>query len=264
MLNVLRTVIPLIVSTVLALALTVVAPNLIAPSSFNSDVAPWEAFFSTFGLLYAIIAGFLLVTVLGRHSDLSNACEGELNAVEDVRDFLVYVDGDQEAELHEVKRQLYEYVCSVANEEWPVMTKKGWMSSDTSKELYDVMKAVDKIQVTNESDRVSLQAIMHKIADLTSLRTQRLSLAKQSLPPRLRWLTALMSVILVVALILIGGRNTYLHMGMVASVSFSTHLLYLIIADLDDPFKGSWNIDKRPFEEVKKRFESELNLVAKG
>ncbi len=257
MANLFRTFLPLLFSTALALALAFMAPDWIQPTGYNSNAAPWEAFFSTFGLLYAIIAGFLLVTVLGRHGDLSDACESELNAVEDIRDFLVYLDGDQEIAKANVKKKLYEYVRSVSEKEWPAMVKKNWMNSDTSEELYNVMRAVDKIIVTNESDRVSLHSVMQKISDLTSLRTKRISLSNQKLPSRLRWLIGLMSLLLVIAIILVGGTNPFLHIGMVVSISVSVHLLYLIITDLDKPFTGVWNIDKRSLEEVKKAFEDE-------
>lgn len=259
MLNFLRTLFPLLISTSIVLALTFMAPDYIESTGFHSDAAPWEAFFSTFGLLYAIIVGFLLVTVLNRYGALVDAHEEELNAVEDVRDFLVYLDGDQDVAIANVKRELSGYIHSVSEKEWPAMVKKGWMNSDTSSELYNVMRAVDKIIVTNESDRVSLESIMAKVSDLTSLRTRRISLSNQRLPSRLNLLIGFMSLALISAMILVGGKNVILHMAMVGTISFSVHLLHMIITDLDRPFAGIWKIDKRPLDELKKTFDHNLS-----
>jgi hypothetical protein len=43
-------------------------------------------------VIYAIVAGFLLMGVVRRYSSLSNAIEAELNAVECLRDYLVYLN----------------------------------------------------------------------------------------------------------------------------------------------------------------------------
>ena len=257
MFKMLKTVFALSISVGGVLVLTFIASDYI---SFSAQGGPdhWDSFFSVFGMLYAIISGFLLVDVLGRYNDLSNTFEGELNAVEDVRDFLIYVDGEQDAVKLEVKKRLSAYIRSISRKEWPAMIKGKALNSDTSEELYNVMKAVDKIEVTNESDRVALGSLIDRISDLTTLRTKRISLANQKLPSRLKLLTFFMSVILVLGMILVGAKELSLHMGMVGSVTFAVHLLYMIIVDLDKPFNGTWRIDKTPLDAVEKAFESEF------
>ncbi len=221
----------------------------------------WDSFFSVFGMLYAIISGFLLVDVLGRYNDLTNTFEAELNAVEDVRDFLVYVDGNQDDVKLEVKRRLADYISSVSEREWKAMERGIPLNSDTSKELYGIMQAVDRIEVTNESDRVALASLIDKISDLTTLRTKRISLANQRLPTRLKLLTLFMSFILVLGMVFVGAKEFYLHVSMVGSVTFAVHLLYMIITDLDRPFNGVWNLDKAPLDAVEEAFQKEFESI---
>jgi uncharacterized membrane protein len=64
--------------------------NILKRFTIATDVSSWSSFFNVFGVIFAIIAGFLLVTVLSRYSNLNQTIEDELNAVESVRDFLVY------------------------------------------------------------------------------------------------------------------------------------------------------------------------------
>ncbi len=81
------------------------------------DVSAWGSFFNVFGVIYAIVAGFLLITVLNRYSSLSQIIEDELNAVESIRDFLVYFESNQQEAVRDMKRSLAGYVKGIATVE---------------------------------------------------------------------------------------------------------------------------------------------------
>jgi uncharacterized membrane protein len=85
--KVMRIIIPLLVSGAVAAIILSLVKDYVQYKEIYEDVAAWSAFFSVFGIVYAIVAGFLLVTVLSKYSDLSQAIENELNAIETVRDF---------------------------------------------------------------------------------------------------------------------------------------------------------------------------------
>lgn len=257
-----RTFFPLLFSVTVMVALTWCLwsmNNMVHPSHWTGGKStPWEEFFSVFGMVYAILSGFLLVDVLNRFNKLSETMEDELNAVEDIRDFLLYIDGGQDETIHRIKKELYEYVYSVSQREWERMQRLTKLSSDTSKELYDVMKAVNQIQVTNESDRIALQSLIQKLSNVTNFRTKRICLARQKLPTRLKLLLLFISVMLVTFFLLMGAGTMWMHMMMVGSITVSVHLLYMIISDLDYPFQGIWQIDKTPLDELVRNLEREF------
>ena len=218
--------------------------------SVSGGLAPWEEFYSVFGMIYAIVSGFLLVEVLNRFNKLSEVVEAELNAISDVRDFLLYVDGQNESK-QAVKKELQEYVHSVATVEWQTMNDDyAVLNSDTSKELYDVMHAVNRVQVNNESDREALHFLMAEMSSITSLRTERISIANQQLPPRLKHLLIYMSVVLVAAFVINAGMEAWIHCFMVGSITACVHLLYIVIAELNTPFTGLWTISVNPLVEL--------------
>lgn len=262
--SIVRTIVPLMITVGLAIFAALNVGNYLVFSGKIQEIAPWESFFSVFGMSYAIIAGFLLLDVLRRFSDLSQTFEAELNAVEDVRDFLVYVDGGQEEAKSQIRKELLEYVRSVSEDEWKDMPDpKKPVNSDTSKELYDVMEAVNKLEVTNPSDSVALRSLIEKLSDITSFRTRRIALAKERLPVRLKLLLAFMSTTIVAVFILLSLKANIIHLIMVGAVTFSVHLLYMIVTDLDEPFTGHWNIDKAPLDQVKHEFEAEFGKSEK-
>ncbi len=216
----------------------------------SRGLAPWEEFYSVFGMIYAIVSGFLLVEVLNRFNKLSEVVEAELNAISDVRDFLLYVDGQEDIK-RSVKKELQEYVHSVATVEWRTMNDDyAVLNSDTSKELYDVMHAVNTVEVNNESDREALHFLISEMSSITSLRTERISIANQQLPPRLKHLVIYMSMVIVAAFIINAGMEPWIHCFMVGSITACVHLLYIVIADLNTPFTGLWTISVNPLIEL--------------
>ena len=246
---------PIILSTLAAMSVAfwLNVGGYTAPVSKN--LAPWEEFYSVFGMIYAIVSGFLLVEVLNRFNKLSEVVEAELNAISDVRDFLLYVDG-QEDTKQSVKKELQEYVHSVATVEWKTMNDDyAVLNSDTSKELYDVMYAVNQVQVHNESDREALHFLMSEMSSITSLRTERISIANQQLPPRLKHLLIYMSIVLVAAFVINAGMEPWIHCFMVGSITACVHLLYIVIADLNTPFTGLWTISVGPLIELSLTFD---------
>ncbi len=241
---------PIIVSTLAAMSIALWLNVGDYTASVSKGLAPWEEFYSVFGMIYAIVSGFLLVEVLNRFNKLSEVVEAELNAISDVRDFLLYVDGQEDIK-QSVKKELQEYVHSVATVEWSTMNDDyAVLNSDTSKELYDVMHAVNKVEVNNESDREALHFLISEMSSITSLRTERISIANQQLPPRLKHLLVYMSVVLVAAFIINAGMEPWIHCFMVGSITACVHLLYIVIADLNTPFTGLWTISVSPLIEL--------------
>ena len=253
---------PLLAVAVVSACLVVVSRSYFRYDGIVEDVSAWGAFFTVFGVTYAIVAGFLLVTVLNRYSALSQTIEDELNAVESIRDFLVYFGGDQHTPAQELKTALARYTKAVATTEWQEMADPAIpCNSDTSEELYEIMRCAGKICVADDRDLSILSAVITSSSDLAKMRTRRIALANERLPLRLRLLLLFMSVALASAFLALGVRSLGTHVFMTVALSVSVYLIYWVIEDLDHPFYGIWNIDRTPLDELVKRFESETSSV---
>jgi hypothetical protein len=247
---------PLVISAILITFVGLMLRGQVKYEGLVTDLSSWSSFFTVFGVIFAIVAGFLLVTVLNRYSNLNQTIEDELNAVESVRDFLVYLDDHQQIEIDKIKHALLNYVTSVANTEWAEMSAPRIpMNSDTSEELYEVMRSGKRIKVSEERDSIVLSALIETISDITKLRTKRIALANERLPPRLRALMLFMSTTLVGGFVFLGVQGIFAHVYMLVTLTVSIHLLYMVIEDLDHPFYGVWNISCAPLDDLVKRFE---------
>jgi len=257
--KIIRTVVPLAISGLLAGWMAVVLTGRVQYAGIVEDLSSWNFFFNVFGVVYAIVAGFLLLTVLNRYSALSRVIEDELNAVESIRDFLVYLRDDQHEASTRMKRALARYVRSLSENEWGQMSDpSAAMNSDTSEELYEVMRSGKAIQADGSADRIALTAIVENVSEVTKLRTRRIALSNERLPSRLKMLMVFMSVVLAVAFALLGVRGAPIHVFILVTLVVSIHLLYMIIEDLNHPFYGVWNVAKDPLERLLARFQAEI------
>lgn len=253
-----KTLWPIFASLVLTLALLLFTRSYLFYVGVENDLSAWGVFFTVYGVLYAIMVGFLLIGVLDRFNAISRDIEEELNALQDIRDFTIYLNGQTEA-VRNIKRALLKYVDSVLNREWEEMGDLSKPTdADTSPELYEIIRAVHQVKVTNDSDGVALGALIGKISEITTLRTKRIALANEQLPPRLHLLVVLMSLVLIAGFILMAVTSFWIHLLMVLSVMASIHLVYMVLSDLNHPFSGLWNINKGSFEKLKGKLESSL------
>ena len=238
--------------------------------SWEVDAETWGIFFTVVGVIYAIVVGFLIVDLLSRYHTLGTQIHAELNAIEDVRDYLVYVDHNEDAK-EAIIASLGKYVESLVGTEWERMSQSTEevgtvvdLESDTSIQIYEVMKAVEEIELHDASDQIALTAIIRRLADITTHRTERLELAKAHLTPPLRLLVVFMSVVIAFAFILMRVDSLVIHTYMVVSSVVAIHLLYIVLEDLSHPFRGIWNIRKKPFEDLAARLRSREALIRSG
>ena len=255
----LTALLPLAYSIAVATALVFFAVPYLSYDNMMTDVSSWSSFFTVIGVVYAIIVGFLLATVLTRYSYLTQAIEGELNAIECIRDSLIYFDESQAEAKRSLLRALSQYVHSVTKVEWQEMSAPGRIvNSDTSEELYELMRQCGNLKPDGENGSIVISSVFDNVAEVAKLRTKRICLANEQLPPRLRLLVVFLSVFLVVGFTLMGVANFWIHLVMLLSVTVCVHLLYMVVEDLDHPFYGVWNVDKSALTQLDEQFERAL------
>ena len=223
------------------------------------DIGAWEVFFNIFGTVYAVIAGLILVDEFQRHSQLKEKLELELNALQDIRDFLDYMDVDCKNETEKAKQlkakanirhSLFMYTLSILSHDWPLMRQgKRNLDSDTTKELKDLMLKINTLVIgkNNESDKVGLRSMMSLVADITTLRTQRITIVNATVPIQLKYLIHLMGGILVLGIMLLGIHSLFLHLLLTFFSSSIILIIYLLFEDLHRPFEGQWKISSGGF-----------------
>lgn len=208
-----------------------------------------EIFYSVFGMIYAIVAGFVILVLLEDYNAIKNHIGEEINALQDLRDFLVYVDNNDEA-VAEIKRAIKTYVASVIDKEWPAMVAAHKTDLDTSPELYAVMKSINQINPTNQSDIVALEKLIDTVGEITDHRTNRLDASQEKLPLLLKPFLITMSALVVFVFMLLAIPDPVARFLLNGANIVAVGFIYIIIIDLSNPFKGGWSIDDEDFRDL--------------
>ena len=213
----------------------------------NIDTNILEVFFSLFGVLYAIIIGFAIYVVLDNYNQVKQCMGKEINELQDLRDYLMYVD-DQDEVKEKILKDINAYVQSVISKEWPAMISCQDVDSDTPAEIYAIAQNINTIKTNNPSDSIALERLINSLSAVTTYRTERLVASIEKLPALLRHVIFILSLFIIMVFMLIPITSVWLNMGLNALNSFGIVLIYFVIMDLDYPFGGVWSIRPNPYE----------------
>ena len=213
------------------------------------DIGAWGVFYTVFGVLYAIIIGFILISTLDKFDNLKRSIDSEINEIQNVRVLLKYFSDSQKEVINNVRKALLNYVNSIHSIEWENMIKKESLP-EFSSELENVIESVSHLKSEDENDSIALTSIINTLSGLTECRTKRIYLSKEEVPPPIMKLLIFMSIILVSGFIIMGVQNFWIHIFMVWSLSTTLQLIINLLTDLNSPFEGIWVVEKDPYSEI--------------
>ena len=213
------------------------------------DIDAWGVFYTVFGVLYAIIIGFILISALGKFDQLKMAVDSEVGEIQNIRILLSYFSDNQIEVINNIRKKLFTYVHSIHSTEWEDMIKKD-SQPEFSEELRNVRDSVSHLKSEDENDSIALTSIINTLSGLTECRTKRISLANEEIPGPIMKLLFFMSIILVFGLIIMGVQNFWVHLFMVSSLSITLQLIINLLTDLNTPFEGIWVVEKNHYHGI--------------
>ena len=235
-------VLQLIVNLVLGFLVLLLVRKFLFYTNVSIDLGAWGVFYTVFGVLYAIIIGFIMISTLEKFDLLKLAIDSEVNEIQNVRVLLKYFSNLQKEVINNVRKALLSYVNSIHSIEWENMIKKESLP-EFSSELENVIESVSHLKSEDENDSIALTSIINTLSGLTECRTKRIYLSKEEVPPPIMKLLIFMSIILVTGFIFLGVENFWVHLFMVSSLSTTVQLIINLLTDLNNPFKGIWVVD---------------------
>ena len=237
---------------IMALIILAVSYLLITYPLLHIEEDVLEIFFGIFSIIYTIVAGFIILVLLENYNSINAHIWAEINELQDLRDYLVYVD-NQEHVVNEIKATLKIYVKSVFEQEWPKMIGADKVDVDTSPEIYAIMKSINKIRVTNLSDTVALSKLIDTMGNVTTHRTNRLYSSSEELPFLLKLFIVISSTLVVFIFTLLPIQDVVIRFLLNGVNIFAIVFIYTIIWDLSHPFRGTWSINDGPYRDLATR-----------
>jgi hypothetical protein len=206
----------------------------------NNEVA--GNYLQTIGTIYAVLLAFVIFVVWQQHNDTRCAVENEANELSDLYRIVRALPGTQR-----VQEGIQDYGRIVADEEWTAMAGGGF--SPRAEEALDaVWEALQAVEASDARNQSFFTEALARFNDLSDGRSHRLHCGLLRLPQSM-WVLLLTNGGLVIGSMWIFGMESIsAHALMTAALAVSIGFILFLIADLDNPFQGSWCIEPEVFQ----------------
>jgi hypothetical protein len=206
----------------------------------NNEVA--GNYLQTLGTIYAVLLAFVVFVVWQQHNETRCAVESEANDLSDFYRIIQAMTGTQR-----VQDCIQAYRRAVVDEEWDAMSR-GCASEKAERALEQIWQALQELEPRSGRDAILYPEALTRFNDLSDGRSHRLYCSLLRLPPSL-WLLLLTNGGLVVGSMWIFGLESFsAHALMTVALAGSIGFILFLIADLDNPFWGSWLVAPDAFK----------------
>lgn len=211
-------------------------------------------YLQTLGTIYAVLLAFVVVIVWGQFNDVRTLAEREANELLDLyRSARAFPPGDRGPILDELRA----YADDVVTREWPAMRRLDERVLDEcGRRLDAVWERIVALEPETDCHRSLFDEMLSRFNDLSDCRTGRISASRMRIPAALKILIYAGAVFTVASLYLFAVRSALIHALMTGALAGAvSHVLY-VIRDLDDPFRGDWQVSPDAFERVRRTMEA--------
>ncbi|MBV8491452.1 MAG: DUF4239 domain-containing protein [Candidatus Eremiobacteraeota bacterium] len=230
-----------LVPAVAAVAVHAVVRRLVPPDKLipHHDVAGFLV--AIVGVLYAVVLGFLVVTVWSTFNDVQNDADAEAFAVADAYGMAGALPEPQRTH---VRGALAAYAVEVQTVEWPTLASKG--PDQRARAL--ILQALRELGAMRApasegfAEALREQSVVNNV--VTSLRQvwdnrrKRLIEATQHLQPALMLAICLGGLMVLAFVFLFGIANEVLQLTMTSIVAGCIGLLFGVIVEFNSPYGG--------------------------
>jgi hypothetical protein len=223
----------------------------------NNEVA--GNYLQTLGTIYAVLLAFVVFVVWQQHNEARNAVEREANELADLHRLLNTFGATQRNGCGALTRA---YQSAVLEEEWTAMAG-GKASPRAEQALEELWVGLRSIEPRSDVERSLYHEALARFNDLGDARSHRLFCSRLRLPPTLWTLLIASGCLTVGSMGLFGLESFTAHAIMTAALAGAIAFILYLVADLDNPFWGDWQISGEPFEHALKRGEMGSDKLGK-
>lgn len=211
----------------------------------HNDVAGF--IIAVVGVLYAVLLGFVTVTVWQQYDSASSSVHSEAISVEALyRDASAFPDGQSQP----LQRDLVRYAESVAHDEWETMHTDQQGNKKTDALLGVLWSDLRAVHTNTPDQNAFYSEAITQMNRLEETRSSRLDDAARTLPGVL-WVVLLIGAVITVGFTYFFGlSNRAAHALMIAALSSMIGLSFFLILTLDLPFSGSLRVPPKAFQQT--------------
>jgi Protein of unknown function (DUF4239) len=213
---------------------------------FASDTEGISTLLQIIGTLYSVVYAFAIYVIWGQFTAVESEIQKESGAL---KDLLVFSQPLKETMRESIVRAVKIYARAVAESEWSELSA-GKDTGKTDKLFSGVISSVTEVKSEDDSERILYQQLLSIANQASSHRDERLALSAKRMPGTLRVFVTLTASMILFLLFFFPFRNAGLGLIAIAITTMLLFFAHFVLADLDNPFEGTWNVGSEPFAEL--------------
>lgn len=198
---------------------------------------------SILGTLYAVVLGFIVVSVSESAQAAKENMALEVNSLLNIGR---YADGLNVQDYNRIIKPCVEYCNAVAESEWPKM-RHGKICHKSMVAMHDIWEAIRDCHPNNEKEQTFYSAIIDNYTSMSNGRRSRLIAAMGSVPI-ITWVVLIVGAIITIGFTYFFGMEklgAQILMTSLVSITLSLNL-YIVIVN-SQPFGGDFGLSPAPF-----------------
>jgi hypothetical protein len=212
-----------------------------------NDLGGITYLYSTVGIIFSILAGFIIQNRWERWNNLVLAVKGEVAALKELWSWSKQCPAPVMASIH---KSIQDYLSVVIQEGWEKP------AGEDESGVGEMVLASLRNGVLEAHLQPHLAASVFSIfADILTYRTKRLY-HMRPMPESLRHMFVFATTLVIGLALFIGVKNFWLDYLFTVSIGLLGYLIYLVVDDLDNPMKpGIWHMTLKDYQQLLRKFQ---------
>ncbi len=198
---------------------------------------------ATIGTVLAVLLSFMVVTVWQQYNDSENTVQKEASAVADLHRLATAFPDPFRTNLH---AGLDRYLNDVVNDEWPKM-QTGGVSKLAHRDAVGLGALIYTYTPRNPHESQLDAQALSEVVSMVDARRSRLHDNETGIPIVLWVAMILVSIISVGFIYLFRVERPAMRLAMIVAFTATLGLIFVLIAELDYPFRGDTHITSHAF-----------------
>jgi hypothetical protein len=227
------------VSTLLAIALTLAIRWGISESVFAPDTDILGNYLQVIGAVYAFVVGFVIFVVWSQYTRTEEVMDQEVGRLKAMwgaaGDLQPGIAAYAAAVVREIESGIdHRKIVGAAESEWQELTR-----------------AIRDRHAEDPRELALYGDLLRQLGELAAIRNARLSITGSRIPWVLWDLIVMVTLVTLLPFCCLRVKSLFVDLAMVASMASSLTFILVLIADLDDPFRGVFNVSLARYRELK-------------
>ncbi|UYN89551.1 MAG: DUF4239 domain-containing protein [Anaerolineales bacterium] len=221
---------------------------------YLNDLGGLGSFLSVFGTLYGILAAFVVFEVWSQYNRISGLIGKEAQALEQLFRLSLYF---RDAKLTErMKASIREYINLVVQGNFRQLAK-GERNVQSGLALRKISEVIQSVEFDDEHDSIVFEQIVEHYGEVAQLRTERTNESRNRLPRFLKYFIYIASGFALITFLIMPFEMALYGLFSAFVIGFLQAMVFQLIEELDNPFKGHMQLTPAPFSIALKHIEED-------